>query len=140
MFGQSEESRELDLFNASQVEAHKPAAERYSDEWLDEAEAGKHGIGDRNSAAYLRTLLTIDQRKRAVSEAYTLANMSGGRYSGNVWRAVHELARNILAGNEAKELQGEEFARVAREREAELRKATGNPNAIYYPPMPNPEH
>lgn len=132
-----DDARELDLFNreyAAEAAAEKAGnPERYSDEWLTLAEADHFGRGDRNSAHYLRTLATIDQRKRAVSEAWTLGNIIGGRYSGNVGNAVSELARNIANGNESAELYGERFARVAREREAELRATTGNPNAIYYP-------
>lgn len=143
MFGQTEDSRSLDLFNASRVEAHKPVSEaqarearqahRYSDAWLDEAEAGQYGRGDQNAAPYLRQLATQVQRRRAVAEAWTLNNVVGGRFSSNVYAAVREMLRNIEAGNESKELYGEHFARVAREREADLRRTTGNPNAIHNP-------
>ena len=131
------ERTELDHFNAeyaAELAAEKAGnPERYSDAWLTLAEADHFGRGDRNSARYLRTLDTIERRKRAVSEAWTLGNIIGGIYSNNVANAVSELSRNILNGNESAELYGEKFARVAREREAELRQVTGNPNAIYYP-------
>ena len=109
--------------------------EPYSDEALDADE--KDGMpGPRHAAKYLRTLDTVERRKRAVSEAWTLGNVRGGIFSSNVYSAVSELLRNIEAGNESAELYGERFARVAREREAELRATTGNPNAIYYPAFP----
>lgn len=109
--------------------------EPYSDEALDADE--KDGLpGSRHAAKYLRTLDTPARRKRAVSEAWTLGNIIGGIYSNNVAKAVSELSRNIANGNESAELYGEKFARVAREREAELRATTGNPNAIYYPAFP----
>lgn len=97
--------------------------------------------GDRNSGApfihanSLRELLKAPEmyRARILAEAYTLNNVLGGILSGNVYAARRELQRNNDAGEPERELYGENFARVAREREAELRRITGNSAAIYNP-------
>lgn len=126
---------ELDHFNAeyaAELAAESAPVERYSDEWLTEAENGPFA-GDRNSAPYLRELDTVERRKRAVSEAHTLSNISGGRYSYNVSRAVSEILAAIRKGTEGEMLYGEKFAHDAREAEKALRERTGNPNAIHYP-------
>lgn len=127
------DARDLDLYNASRVVAHKPEPERYSDEWLDAEIAAGMDRGTINSAPYLRKLDTVARRSRAVSEAYTLGNVVGGRFSGNVYAAVNALLRAIENGTEDERLYGENFAHTAREREQELRQVTGNPNAIYNP-------
>ena len=97
--------------------------------------------GDKDSGApfvhanSLRELLKVpvEYRARVLAEAYTLNNVVGGILSGNVYAARAELQRNIDAGEPERELYGENFARVAREREAELRRITGDPAAIYNP-------
>lgn len=113
----------------------KEAAERayrYTDAWLDEVE--RNGMpGERNSAPYLRELDTVERRKRAVSEAHTLSNITGGRHSYNVSRAVSEIKKAIRLGTEGDMLYGEKFAHDARVAEKALRERTGNPNAIHYP-------
>jgi hypothetical protein len=106
---------------------------RYTDAWLDLAETGRFGRGDQNAARYLRKLDTVERRQRAVFEAHTLGNVVGGRFSGNVHNAVTELLRNIESGTEDQPLYGEKFAHDAREAEKELRRVTGNPNAIHNP-------
>jgi hypothetical protein len=80
--------------------------------------------GERNAAPYLLKLETPEQRLRAVSEAHTLTNLLGFRYSEAVSNAVSALQRNIEAGEEDKPLYGEATARKFREAEAE-RKAMG---------------
>jgi len=140
------ERTELDHFNTEYAaelaaeqaeEANAPefkmVPERYSDDWLTLKEMGIMR-GWRNSAADLRKLDTVERRSRAVSEAYTILNIVPGQiFSGAVYGAVRELLHNIESGNESKELHGERFAREAREAEAELRRVTGNPNAIHNP-------
>lgn len=78
-------------------------------------------------------LVPEEYRDRVWAEAHTLCNIRGGIMSGNLYYARQELQRNIDAGEPERELYGENFARVAREREAELRRITGNPAAIYDP-------
>lgn len=131
------DARDLDLYNASRVVAHKPngfnmVPDQYSDDALTLDELG-NSRGPRNAARYLRKLDTVERRKRAVNEAHTLCNVIGGIYSGNVSNAVSALLSAIEKGTEGERLYGENFAHVARERERELRQATGNPNAIYNP-------
>lgn len=132
------DARDLDLYNASRVVAHKPngfkmVPDRYSDDYLTLNEMGPFP-GDRNAARYLRKLDTVERRKRAVNEAHTLLNIIPGMiYSGAVSNAVSALLRAIEIGLEGERLYGENFAHVARERERELRQVTGNPNAIYNP-------
>jgi hypothetical protein len=90
--------------------------------------------GDRNSAPYLLLLDTPERRWRAEGEAHTLLNLGvAGRYSHGVHLAANALLHLIAAGREDDELYGERTARIYREREAELRRTTGNPAAIYYP-------
>ncbi len=74
-----------------------------------------------------------EYRSRVWAEAQTLTNVRGGIMSGNLYYARRELEAHIEAGHPERELYGENFARVAREREAELRRVTGNPAAIYNP-------
>lgn len=74
-----------------------------------------------------------EYRDRAWAEAHTLTNILGGIMSANLSYARRELQANIDAGHPEKELYGEEFARAARDREAELRRVSGNPAAIYNP-------
>ena len=96
---------------------------------------GGYGIGAGIHPAQARELIQVpfEYRKRVVAEAHTLCNVRGGIMSGNLYYARAELQRNIDAGEPERELYGENFARVAREREAELRRITGNPAAIYNP-------
>lgn len=108
---------------------------RYSDELLEASvAAGGYGIEIHpNQARELLRLATIEHRTRAAAEAQTLGNLIGGVPSGNYYRAVTDLLRLIADGREDEELYGERTAREYREREAELRKVTGDPSAIYYP-------
>jgi hypothetical protein len=112
------------------------SAIRLSDEVLAHTAADTDPMasrGDKHAAPYLLKV-PYRQRRRAEGEAQTLMNLIGGVYSGNVYNATQEIAKNIAAGDPDKELYGERTAREYREREEELRKITGNPAAIYYPP------
>ncbi len=94
---------------------------------------GTSAHGWLNIDKALLRLDTPERRVRAKGEGETLTNLIGGITSHNVNMAVDTLLRQIAAGEEDKELYGERTAREYREREANLRKATGNPAAIYYP-------
>ena len=107
----------------------------YSDEHLTEMEASPLP-GDYRVAPILRELDTPERRKRAVAEAHTLVNISGGIYSHAVSRAVRAIKKAIANGTESEMLYGEKFAHDARMAEKALRERTGNPNAIYYPAFP----
>lgn len=96
-------------------------------------DAGGYGVGIHPRQAKELIQVPFEYRRRVVAEAHTLNNVVGGILSGNVYSARAELQRNIDAGEPERELYGENFARVAREREAELRRITGNPAAIYNP-------
>lgn len=96
--------------------------ELYSDEWLTEAEAGKHGKGYRNAASYLAKLDTIERRNRAIGEAYTLMNVVGSRFSDGVYDAVSAILHLIAKDEENSELYGEKTARIAREADTENRR------------------
>jgi hypothetical protein len=78
--------------------------------------------GDKNAAPYLLELDTPERRLRAVSEAHTLSNLLGFRYSEAVYNAVRELKNNIANGEEDKELYGQATARKYREAEAERKR------------------
>lgn len=96
-------------------------------------EAGGYGAGIHPAQAKELIQVPFEHRRRVVAEARTLMNVVGGIMSGALYSARAELQRNIDAGEPERELYGENFARVAREREAELRQITGNPAAIYNP-------
>lgn len=106
----------------------------YTDEELQASiDAGGYGIGIHPRQARELIQVPFEYRRRVVAEAHTLVNVVGGIMSGALYSARQELQRNIDAGAPERELYGENFARIAREREAELRRITGNPNAIYNP-------
>ena len=86
-----------------------------------------------NQARELLRLETPELRERAMDEAHTLVNIMGGVLSGAIRNAVSAIRHNIANGEPDKELYGEKFAREAREQEVKLRKATGDPSAIYHP-------
>lgn len=88
----------------------------YSDEYLNEMMTSP-SAGERNTAPYLRELDTPEQRRRAVSEGYTLSNLLGYRHSQAVREAVNNLQDLIEAGREDQELYGERTAREYREME-----------------------
>lgn len=88
----------------------------YTNEYLDEMMVSP-SAGDRNTAPYLRELDTPEQRRRAVSEGYTLSNLLGFRHSQAVREAVNNLQDLIEAGREHEELYGERTAREYREAE-----------------------
>lgn len=96
---------------------------------------GGYGIKAGIHPAQAKELIKVpfEYRRRVIAEAHTLCNVVGGIMSGAIYSARTELQRNIDAGEPERELYGENFARVAREREAELRRISGNPNAIYDP-------
>lgn len=96
-------------------------------------DAGGYGVGIHPAQARELIQVPFEYRRRLVAEAQTLVNVVGGIMSGALYNARAELQRNIDAGEPERELYGENFARVAREREAELRRITGNPAAIYNP-------
>lgn len=108
---------------------------RFTDDML-RADVTEGGYGvlthSRQAAVLLR--LPEQYRRRADAEAHTLSNLIGGIHSGNLSNAANAILANIAAGNPDAELYGERTAREYREREADLRKASGNPAAIYYPP------
>lgn len=96
-------------------------------------DAGGYGVGIHPAQARELIQVPFEYRARVVAEARTLCGVVGGIMSGAIYNARMELQRNIDAGEPERELYGENFARVAREREAELRRITGNPAAIYNP-------
>ena len=108
---------------------------KYTTEMLEaDVEHGDLGILTHPSqAAELLKLDTVELRKRAMGEAQTLTNIMGGVLSGALYNAVNSIKHNIANGTPDAELYGERFAREAREKEAELRRATGDSSAIYYP-------
>lgn len=113
----------------------KTMAERYTDESLQaDIDAGGYGAGGMHPRQAVELIkVPAEHRERVYWEANTLCNINGGNLSGNIYYARTEFMRNLEAGEPEKELYGENFARVAREREAELRKITGDPGAIYNP-------
>lgn len=96
-------------------------------------DAGGYGIGIHPAQAKELIQVPFEYRRRVVAEAHTLCNVIGGIMSGSLYHARIALQRNIDAGEPERELYGEKFARIAREKEAELRRVTGNPAAIYNP-------
>lgn len=96
----------------------------YTTEGLLKAQSstGSMNNGARNAAPYLLKLDTVEQRKRATSDAMTRMNLMGFRYSEAVWHSVTDLLRNIEAGEESKPLYGEATAKKYRDAENERRK------------------
>jgi hypothetical protein len=90
---------------------------RYSDEWLDWAEAGHAGTGNRNTAPMLRNV-PMEQRQRAVGLAHSIMNRVQTNYSGAMFDAIAEL-RRANYGETVTERQGREW----REREQARRQA-----------------
>lgn len=137
-------SAALDAIRAAQKDAYAVGgvaadafhARKYDTDMLEaDIEAGGYGILTHPRTA--RELLRLDtpaRRRRAADEAHTLGNLLGGVPSTRTAQAVTALLSNIENGREEAELSGERTAREYREREAELRQASGNPTAIYYPP------
>lgn len=105
-----------------------------SDTMLTASLTAKHYSTHPAQAHELLQVDTVARRGRVLDEAHTLGNLIGGVLSGNLCSARQSLARLIAEGRETDEMYGERTAREYREREAELRAATGNPAAIYVPP------
>jgi len=99
---------------------------RYSDEWLDWAEAGHAGVGQQRTAPMLREI-PVEQRQRAVGLAHSIMNRVSTNYSGAMWDALAEL-RSANYGETVTERQGREW----REREQERRQAEWDREARAY--------
>ena len=96
---------------------------RYSDEWLDWAEAGHAGTGSRRTAPMLREV-PFEYRQRAAGLAYSIMNRHATNYSGAMHEAIAEL-RRANYGETLTERQGREW----REREQARRQAQWDKDA-----------